>query len=314
MQTRHPGTKLLALAALLSAASVFAQESITPTEVEAKERCATRVSIALLGTSPSPELLAEANPQDQIDAYLATPEFIERFARFANAQFNAEPGMTAEQDAAYFLVKEVLTRNLPWKETFVGPWRVDKDSTGTVRVMSDPDGLGYFRSPAWLARYAGNEQDGYKISTAYRIMNNVLGIHLVASTNAPDVDISTNGRKSPNCSSCHYEGPFALDLVARVLTRRVGTGEEMTFAPSSEAPQTILGGLVIHDDKELVNALVNSEDFRFNSCRLAFKFVYGRPEYSCEGAVFDRCMASFKQYGTIQSAIAAVAKDATFCQ
>lgn len=303
-------SKLSLAIGLVAGAAASAQELASP---EARERCATRVSIALLGASPSMELQANPNPQSMVEGFLATPQFIERFSRFANAQFNSEPGATSEEDAAYHLVKEVLTRNLPWKETFVGPWRVEKTSTG-VKVMSDPDGLGYFRSTAWLRRYAGNEQDGYKLATAYRIMNNVLGVELVASTNAPDVDISSTGRKSANCASCHYEGPFALDLVARTLTRRVGEGDKMTFAESSEAPQTILGGVVIHNDKELVNAMVSSEDFRFNACRLAFKFVYGRSEYSCEGAVFDRCMDEFKQYGTIQSAIAAVSKDPSFCQ
>lgn len=279
----------------------------------AKERCATRVSIALLGQSPSTELLASENPQSSVAAYLESNAFIDRFARFANKQFNDEPGATPDEDAAFYMVREVLRRKLPWKEAFLGQWKVVRDSAGT-RVESDPNGLGYFRSEAWLRRYAGNEEEGYKLSTAYRIMNNVIGLQLVAATNAPDVDTSSKGREAAACRTCHYEGPFALDKVARVLTMRQGEGDEMEFIEPVEAPQTILGGLVIHNDKELVNALVNSEDFRFNSCRLAFQFVYGRPEYSCEGAVFDRCMETFKQYGTIQSAIAAVASDVSFCQ
>ncbi|MGQ0503910.1 MAG: hypothetical protein ACT4TC_01170, partial [Myxococcaceae bacterium] len=64
----------------------------------------------------------------------------------------------------------------------------------------------------------------------------------------------------------------------------------------------------------LVEALVNSKAFEFRACRIAFEFLYGRPEYSCEGPVFDKCMTSFAQAGTSQSAIASVAKDASFCQ
>ncbi len=304
--------QFLAMAVTLFAGTfAFAQENLGS---QAQVRCATRVSIALLGKSPATELLGVAQPQGQVEALLQAPEFIERFARFANQQFNEDPGTTSVEDASYHLVKEVLTRKLPWKETFIGPWRVQAGSNDTARVVSDPEGLGYFRSPAWLKRYAGNELEGYKLRTAYRIMNNVIGLKLVASTNEPEVDTSTNGRQAAACRTCHYDSPFALDKVARVLTRRVGTGDEMKFEPSSEAPQQILGGLTIHDDKELVNALVNSEDFRFNACRLAFKFLYGRPEYSCEGAVFDRCMDAFSMYGTIQSAIQTVATDASFCQ
>lgn len=305
--------KLATVAVALAATSAFAQEQVSM-DGEQRERCATRVSIAVIGQSPSGELLDAPWPQDLVEQYLESPEFIERFSRFANKQFNDQPGDTAEDDAAYYLVKEILTRRLPWKETFVGQWRVQKDSTGTTRVMSDPEGLGYFRSPAWLKRYAGNEPDGYKLVTAYRIMNNVIGLKLVASTNAPEVDITTKGREAATCRTCHYEGPFALDKVARVLTMREGLGDEMKFLEPTEAPQEILGGLTIHNDKELVQALVNSEDFRFNACRLAFKYLYGRPEYACEGAVFDRCMDAFAMYGTIQSAIHAVASDASFCQ
>ncbi|MGA9519866.1 MAG: hypothetical protein WBV82_00295 [Myxococcaceae bacterium] len=304
--------KMLAVAvALFAGTSAYAQENLG---TEAQVRCATRVSIALLGESPSTNLLGAAQPQAQVEAMLQSPEFVERFARFANQQFNDDPGATGEEDASYFMVKEVLTRKLPWKETFIGKWRVQGGSNGTARVVSDPEGLGYFRSPAWLKRYAGNELEGYKLRTAYRIMHNAIGLKLVASTNEPDVDTSATGREAAACRTCHYEGPFPLDKVARVLTRVERTGDEITFVPSTEAPQDILGGLIIHDDAQLVNALVNSEDFRFNACRLAFKFVYGRPEYSCEGAVFDRCMDAFSMYGTIQSAIQTVATDASFCQ
>jgi hypothetical protein len=45
-------------------------------------------------------------------------------------------------------------------------------------------------SKPWLLRYAGNELAGIKISTGYRIMNNTIGLKLVASTNAPGADIS----------------------------------------------------------------------------------------------------------------------------
>jgi hypothetical protein len=116
------------------------------------------------------------------------------------------------------------------------------------------------------------------------------------------------------CAGCHFDGPFALDKIARILTRRQGTGSQMTFAPPTDGPQPLLDGRTISNDQELVSALVDSDAFRFHACRLSFQYLYGRAEYTCEGPIFDLCMQAFAQAGTIQSALAAVAKDASFCQ
>jgi hypothetical protein len=63
-----------------------------------------------------------------------------------------------------------------------------------------------------------------------------------------------------------------------------------------------------------VTALVESTNFKVNACRLAFKYLYGRPENTCEAQVFEKCVDSFTKDQTMQSAIAAVAKDPSFCQ
>jgi len=84
--------------------------------------------------------------------------------------------------------------------------------------------------------------------------------------------------------------------------------------PPTAGPQQLLDGQTISDDKDLVTALVNSEAFDFYACRLAFQFTYGRNELSCEGPVFDRCMTAFKADHKIQSALKAVAQDASYCQ
>lgn len=281
-----------------------------PDEAEKRERCATRLSIALLGKSASPALLAQANPQDSVDVMLDDPAFMERFSRFINAAFNPEPGMNAQEDASYWLMKYVLENDKPYKDLFVGPYMVGAGGAVTV----DANGLGYFRSPAWMRRYAGNEQDGYRIVAAFRILNNTTGLSLTAVTNVDGVDISANGRKAPGCAGCHYSNWYALDKVAKILSRRQGTGANMTFVPPSEGPQQILGGKTIANDKELVTELVASENFKFNTCRLAFEFLYGRPENACEAKVFDKCTAEFTSKQTITAALAAVAKDPTFCQ
>lgn len=70
-----------------------------------------------------------------------------------------------------------------------------------------------------------------------------------------------------------------------MLTKRVGTGDTMRFEAPTAGPQQLLGKTV-SDDKGLVTALVNSPDFEFNVCRVAFGFVHGRNELACEGPLF----------------------------
>jgi len=280
------------------------------------ERCASRLAISILGTSPTADMLAAADPQSLVDTMLKDPAFIERFSTFINSQWNRDPGQTQELDSAYFLSKYVLTNGKPWSDIFLGQYKVDLDATGkTVQVTADPEGLGYFRSMPWLKRYAGNEPAGIKISTAYRIMQNTIGLTLVASTNAPGADISATGRQAAPCNSCHFDNWYALDKTAGILSKKITNADKsIGFQPYTGGPQTILGGVQVSDDKSLVQALVASENYPFNTCRLAFQYLYGRAENQCEGPVFDSCVSTFKAQGTIQSALSVVAKDPGYCQ
>jgi hypothetical protein len=275
---------------------------------EKAERCATRLSVAFLGKSPSAELLASKDPQTGVDALIADAGFVERFARYVNSELNADPGESLAEDASYTLAKYVLTNDKPWKDMFVGQYDV------ADTVTPDPDGLGYFRSSAWMKRYAGNEEAGYRIVSAYRILQNTTGLQLTATTNVEGVDLTAKGREASACRGCHYESWYALDKVARVLSKRKGTGANVTFTPPTEGPQQILGGQTISNDKELVTALVGSTNFRINTVRLAFKYLYGRTETTCEGAVFDKAVDAFDAKGSIKDALATIAKDPTFCQ
>lgn len=280
-------------------------------------RCATRLSVAFLGTSPTPELLQSTDPQSQVDALISDAAFQERFSRFINSVMNDSPGATTEEDGAYHLSKYILQNSKPWKELFNGPYNVVATGAANARTVSiqpDPNGLGYFRSQAWLLRYAGNELTGLKLNSAYRLLNNVLGLHLVATTNAPGADVSATGRAAPACKGCHYDGWYALDKTAQVLTRVQRQGNNVTFTPNDGAPKEVLGGLMLKDDKELVNTMVDSEQFTFNACRTVFQYLYGREENACEAAVFDKCVDALKTSGMIQSALATVAKDPSFCQ
>lgn len=278
------------------------------------ERCSDRLSIALLGQAPDPTMLTAADPQAAVDAMIASPAFVERFSRFINSQFNSGPGAAPTDDAVYYLTKQIMTTNKPWSDLFVGKYTVDLDADMKVVVKDDPAGLGYFRSPLWMKRYAGNETAGYRISSAYHIINNVVGLELTPSVAKPGDDRTATGRQGPNCAGCHYDNWYALDKVAKILSRRQGQDDKMTFLPPNEGPQTILDNQSISDDSGLVNALVASTQFKFHACRLAFQFLYGRAENQCEAPLFDQCVDNFAQQGTIQAAVATVAKDAGFCQ
>lgn len=277
------------------------------------ERCATRLSIALLGESPSPALRSAGDPQSEVTELVRAPAFRDKVARFVNATYNRDPGRRPAEDAPYWLTLHILERGRPWRELFVGPYNLAEDADGKVTVRDDPEGLGYFRSDAWLRRYAGNELEGLKISTAYRMAQNTIGLKLVAVTNEPGVDVSATGRAKEPCASCHRQNWYALDSLASVLTRRNGSGDEMTFDPPTGGPQEVLGGVSVSNDKELVTALVDSEAFRFRQCRLAWNFLYGRDENLCEGPVFDTCMEQFTAKGTIESAIVSIASHPGFC-
>lgn len=285
-------------------------------DAEARERCAVRMSITLTGQSPDAELLAATDPKAQVSRLLESQAFIDRFASFVNAKMNDEPDPISSREPAYWLTREVLAKGRPWSDLFVGGYDVEipagGNSVADPAVTPNPDGLGYFRSAPWLRRYAGNEVAGLKISTAYRIMNNVIGLELNPVTTAEGADISATGRAAAACRGCHFEGPFALDKVARVLTRR--RLDKFGFLPSPDPPQTLLDGTTIANDKELVTALVASENFSFRACRLAFEFLYSRPELTCEATLFDLCVDRFKSEKTMQSALRAVIGDASFCQ
>jgi hypothetical protein len=284
-----------------------------PDQVARAERCGARLSITLLGESPAATLRA-GDPQSQVSTLVTSAGFREKFARFVNAAYNRDPGRRSAEDAAYHLSKHILERGRPWRELFVGPYNLNEDDEGNVTIGDDAEGLGYFRFDAWLRRYAGNELDGLKISTAYRMAQNTIGLKLVAVTNDPNADVSATGRAKQPCASCHQENWFALDKLAGVLTRRNGSGDEMSFDPPTGGPAQVLDGITVANDKELVTAMVDSEAFRFRQCRLAWNFLYGRDENLCEGPIFDQCMSAFTSKGTIESAIVAIASHPSFCE
>jgi hypothetical protein len=299
-----------ALAAATSRQAVADQADMA----EQNARCASRLSISLLGLPPDAGLAASQNPQAAVDGMLATATFTDHFASFVNAQFNGGPVTDPTQDPVYFLARWVVAQQKPWKDLFVGAYdlvpSVDKK---TLDVVPSATGLGYFRTKPWMTRYAGNEADGIRISAAYHMIQNTTGLQVPASVAVPGEDRTATGRQAPACSGCHYDPWFALDKAAAVLSRKkVDAMGTVTFDATKVAPTQLLGKTIANDG-DLVRTLVDSDAFRFNQCRLVFQFLYGRAENQCEGPIFDRCVDALTQQGTITAAIAAVAKDPSFC-
>ncbi len=306
-------------AAIASWTAVSTPAGSAPSDDAARVRCATRLSLSLTGRPPSAALLASPDPQSEVDTLLADDAFVEQFARFVNSELNPEPGMAPAEDATYFLAKYVLTNNRPWHELFDGQYRVEAvpataTAPATAQVVADANGLGYFRSRPWMVRYAGNEEQGYRLSAAFRIQQNVIGLDVGAVTNAPGVDISATGRMATGCRSCHYDEYFALDKVAKVLSRKSGPDNNLTFTPPTEGPQTVLDGKTIANDAELVKALVESTDHKFRTCRMAFLYLYGRAEATCESALFDQCIDAYTQTGDVRAALRSIVQDPGFCE
>lgn len=284
-----------------------------PTPGVLTQRCATRLSIALSGKSADATTLATKDVPTAVDRLLATSDFSDRFARFINAEFNGAPAASGAEDPVYWLAQHVISTNKPWSDLFLGAYALKAQGTTRMTVSNDPKGLGYFRNPVWMKRYAGNAPEGYMLAGAFRILSNTTALELVPSVGQPDEDRSAEGRAKQPCASCHFEKWYALDKVARLLPRKQGTDMDISFKASPDGPQTLLGK-ELADDKALIAALVDSDAWRFAQCRYVFKFLYGRAENKCEAPAFDRCVDALVKEKTIRAAVAAVAKDGAVCQ
>jgi len=310
-------TKLFAAAALgvlVLGTAVSLRASADETDLAPhRERCAIRLSIALQGQAPPGALMSSSDPQQAVPSLVDSAAFRENFARFLNASFNDNPG-TPNEDVVYTAAKYILDNGKPWRDLFTGQYRVD----GTT-VVQDANGLGYFRSKAWLGRYAGNDGQGLMLPAAHRVLQNTTGVELVAVTNAPNVDVSQTGRMANGCRGCHFDQWFALDRVAELLPRVKRTTNDAGVLQTTfqnvpvQADHKVLGDQTVTTDDQLLQKLVESTDFRVNSCRLAFKYLYGRPENASEGDVFDRCVDTLVQSGRIEAAVSVVAQDPGFC-
>ncbi len=293
--------------------SAYAQTS------DFNKRCSIRVYTALTNQIPTLAING-SDAREKLEDIFRSETFKEHFATFLNSKFNDEPGEYPGQEAPYFLAKHVLDNQLPFKDIFVGRYQVEPDpdrprtTVPTVRI--DENGLGYFSSREWMFRYAGNEEEGKRLVAAYRILNNTVGLKLSVVSSQPLSGPPAKDRSDPRCAACHYNSWYALDDVADILgTVKVGANTQQTrFTPYNKGPVDRLGGIKIANPRQLVEALVESENFNVHACSLAFQFVSGREVNSCETNSFDACMRAFKKTGKIQDAISSFIKQANYCQ
>lgn len=294
--------------------SAVASAALAQSPDEATQRCTRRISQALgMGFRTNLLGLAGATPQAKARTWLESRDAIATFAGFVNARFNDEPGANTSEEGLAAAARWVLTNKKPWRELFTGRFRINATNN---QITEDPTApaLGYFGSPGWQRRYLGNAPDGLLLQAAYRTLQNTTGFTLVPSPENGSGDATATGRERAECRGCHFDSPYALDPVARLLPRKVGSGGGARAEKVAVTAQTLFNGLEVRDHEHLVEVLTGSDDFLFRSCRLAFEFLYGRRESACEAPMFDRCVDAFARTGQMHDALASYLEDPQYCE
>lgn len=273
-----------------------------------------------VGTTLGIEYWYEAGKADAGTAQDRVPEFMQRgftepWAAFINTRFNAQPGLTAEDDIMVAAVRFVLANNRPWREVFIGRFGV-KGPYGFPVVIDAPEAPphGFFGLGAWQTRYQGNASDGAMLQASYRILKATLGFELVPSPKNATGDASHTGRQRDECRGCHFDSPYALDKVAAILPwHREGVASKAKVVPQVPVPQVLFGGRTVSSLDELLRIAVESDAFLFWSCQLAFEFAVGRHEFACEAPIFDRCVDTLRATQDIRQAVASIMQDPSYC-
>lgn len=281
---------------------------------EAAQRCTRRITNVLgIGYRASLTSLMGGTPQSRVRTWLESRDAIATFAGFINSRFNSQPGANLAEEGIPAAVRFIMSNKKPWRELFTGRFTINHTNNIIMEDAAAP-ALGYFGSRGWQFRYLGNAPDGMLLSAAYRTMQNTVGLKLVPSAANGEGDASATGRERAECRGCHFDSPYGLDLVARLLPRKVGVGGAARPQLVPVTPQTLFNGLQVRDHEHLLEVLTSSDAFRFRTCRLAFEFVYGRPESACEAPLFDRCMEAFTRTGMVQDALASYLEDPQYCE
>ena len=181
------------------------------------------------------------------------------------------------------------------------------------------EGSGYFSDRHWRKKYKGNEEAGFKLRTAYLILNNQIGLDLEALTVNNAGGSGRDARKDPStvCYSCHYKEEFALDRIANVLpivNRQASDAQNLIEGPVPGPTPQVIYGKSVSNLSELTKALSEVDEFYTNACHIAFKFVFGRSERGADKPVFRGCVDKFKADGRISVAVRHFVDSDIFCQ
>lgn len=284
---------------------------------ESLMQCNQKLSSTLLGRSATAAELNITEPKSRVPDMMKSDEFVEHLSSYINAHMEWLPNDGIGNNPVYsaltfYLFQEGVEK--PWSELFTGNYDLNSNGYNTRN-----EGSGYFSSQIWKHRYKGNEEDGFKLRTAYMILNNSIGLNLEALTVNNSGGSGRDARQNPDtvCYACHYKEEFALDRIANILPQvnRVSTDAQnlIEYPAPGPAPQTIYGAMVSNLD-ELVDSLVTTDEFYTNACHIGFKFVFGRDERGADKEIFKSCLDTFKADGKITSAVRHFIDSDIFCQ
>lgn len=305
---RYALSLALSGSALLASSNSFAETAM---------QCNQKLNSTLFGRSATTAELNITDPLGRVDNMMDDQEFIDHLSSYINAHMEWLPDDGLRNNPVYAALKFYLFENggeKPWRELFTGNFEVYDNG-----YNSRNDGSGYFSDRVWKKKYKGNEEDGFKLRTAYLILNNAIGLNLEALTVSNSGGSGRDTRQDPEsvCYACHYKEEFALDRIANILpkvNRDASDDQNLVESPApGPAPQTIYG-TEVSDMDELLDSLVTTDEFYTNACHVAFKFVFGRDERGADKDIFKSCIDTFKADGRISVAVRHFIDSDIFCQ
>ena len=303
-----PLGRLAVSATLLTAAPSFAETAM---------QCSQKLHSTLYGRSATSQELNIANPMSTVDAMMSNDEFIEKFSMYVNAHMNWLPGDGKRNNPVYMAMKYYIFKDnqeKPWKELFTGGYDL-YDNGYNPRE----DNSGYFSDRNWKKVYKGNEEFGYKLRTAYLILNNQIGLNLEALTVNNAGGSGRNARQDPNnvCVACHFNSDFALDRIAQILPlvdRQSSDAQNLIEIAALGPFNQEIYGQTVSNLKELTEVLASLDAFNTNACNIAFQFVFGREHRGADKAIFEQCVDEFKQDGHITASVKHFVDSDIFCK
>ena len=188
------------------------------------ERCASRLSIAMLGKRARRLSCSRRRTRKGARSTMTSDwAFIDRFSRFLNACSTTRPARNVPTRRVISSRRASCGTAKPYRELFTG--KAHRRPAQSVveqqrRGQGRPAGIGYFNL-AVLGSLRRQRENGVRLRKAYRILNNTSG-SVVAASNAAcapgrEARRGTGARTAVRCRSCHFDSWFALDRSAGVL-------------------------------------------------------------------------------------------------